>query len=219
MIVDNNDGAGSVTVQGAWSASAFAPGYWGTNYLHDGNTDKGTKNVTFRPNLPTNGVYTVSVWYPAQPINAVNVPMDIVSEDGAQTVVVNQQLNGGMWFPIGTNIFAAGTTGYVTIRTSGTANYVIADAVKFAWVGAAAPLRSTVFINNGEGQTQGIVIRWPSISNRFYILRRATNLFAGSNDFIILPGASNLPGTPDENSYTDAVQGVGPYFYRISRHE
>ena len=40
------------------------------------------------------------------------------------------------------------------------------------------------------------VLRWPSVSNRFYALRRSTNLSLGANGFTFLPGASNLPATP-----------------------
>ncbi len=75
------------------------------------------------------------------------------------------------------------------------------------------------FTSAENALSQGIVVRWPSISNRFYNLSRATNLIAGTNSFIILPGASNILATPTENSYTDAVQGAGPYFYRIEVHE
>ncbi len=268
VIVDNNDGSASVTMQGAWSTSTYTSGYWNVNYLHDQNTNKGAKSVTFRPNLPANGMYAVSVWYPAQSINAANVPMDIVSADGSRTAVVNQQVNGGQWFPIGSNTFFAGTNGYVMIRTAGTANYVLADAVKFAWVGVPfGDQRATnnvpkwwltqhgltnfnadamgdidcdgmptwqewvagcnptncesvfKFTHATNMTSQGMIVRWMSISNRFYNVRRATNLFAGTNAFIILPGASNLPATPTENCYTDAVLGVGPYYYKIDVHE
>jgi hypothetical protein len=156
----------------------------------------------------------------------------------------------------------------VTVRTTGTTNYVVADAVKFMWVGEVLdnPLATNnvpkwwlsqhgltnfdadamgdvdcdgmltwqewvagcnptncesvfQFTRATQGASQGMVVRWMSISNRFYNVRRATNLFAGSNAFIILPGASNLPATPTENCYTDAVLGVGPYYYRIDVHE
>ena len=79
---------------------------------------------------------------------------------------------------------------------------------------------SCLRFTGAQGVTeQGLVIRWLSVSNRFYDLSRATNLLAGTNAFIILPGASDLPATPAENVYTDSVQGVGPYFYRIGVHE
>jgi hypothetical protein len=136
VIVDNGDGPASVTLQGAWATSVYAGNYWKANYLHDQNAGKGAGSVTFRPSLPTNGLYAVSVWYPAQAINAANVPVDIVSAAGTNTVVVNQRINGGQWRPLGTNLFNGGTNGYVRIRTTGTTNFVMADAVKFTWVGA-----------------------------------------------------------------------------------
>ena len=137
FIVDNNDGPSNVTVQGAWSTSMYAPGYWSGNYLHDGNADKGTKSVTFRPTLPTGGVYAVSIWHTTQANYATDVPVDIVSAEGTRTVVVNEQINGSQWYPIGTNQFKAGTNGCVRVRTTGTTGYVVADAVKFTWVGAS----------------------------------------------------------------------------------
>ncbi len=68
-----------------------------------------------------------------------------------------------------------------------------------------------------EGQR--MVIRWPSTSSRFYDLSRATNLIAGTNSFVVLPDASNMPATPPENVYTDNVQGVGQYFYKVNVRE
>ena len=91
------------------------------------------------------------------------------------------------------------------------------------WVAGCNPTDSnSVFRFTGSHSApsgQGMVVRWPSISNRFYDLSRATNLLGGSNAFIILPGASNMPAMPSENCYTDTVQGVGPYFYKIGVHE
>lgn len=75
------------------------------------------------------------------------------------------------------------------------------------------------FTSADRASGQGMVIRWPSISNRFYSLMRSTNLVFGANGFFTLPGASNMPATPAINCYTDAVQGVGPYFYRINVRE
>ena len=79
----------------------------------------------------------------------------------------------------------------------------------------------SVFGFTGGATVQGnkFVVRWPSISNRFYDVSRSTNLATGANGFFILPGASNMPATPTENSYTDAVQAVGPFFYKIDVHE
>jgi hypothetical protein len=90
------------------------------------------------------------------------------------------------------------------------------------WVAGCDPTNKASvfrFASAGGAPGQGNVIRWPSISNRFYGLTRSTNLVLGTNGFLVLPGASNMPATPAMNSYTDDVQGVGPYFYRINVRE
>jgi hypothetical protein len=57
----------------------------------------------------------------------------------------------------------------------------------------------------------GFVIRWSSETGQVYSLDRSTNLVAGSFPVQV----SNLVATPPINAYTDAVTGVGPYFYRV----
>lgn len=140
-VVDNADGPATVTIAGAWTASTSTPGFWASNYLHDGNTGKGTKSVTFTPNLPAEGSYEVAIWYPAAGNRATAVPVDIVSAAGTTTVLVNQRINGSMWVALATNTFAAGSTGSVRIRTDGTTDgFVVADAVRFMPVAGAGPV-------------------------------------------------------------------------------
>ena len=129
VIVDNT--SSGVTIVGAWTASTTTPGYYGSNYLNDGNSGKGTKSVQFTPNLPTAGLYQVFARWPAGTNRATNVPIDISSASGTTTVTVNQQLNNNVWVSLGTYSFTAGTAGSVTIRNTGTNGYVIADAVEF----------------------------------------------------------------------------------------
>ncbi|NQU40867.1 MAG: immunoglobulin domain-containing protein, partial [Lentisphaerae bacterium] len=90
------------------------------------------------------------------------------------------------------------------------------------WVAGCDPtnINSVFRFTSADGAPgEGIVVRWPSISNRFYTLQHSTNLYMGSNGFVILPGASNLPGTPTENVYTDSVPATGVNFYRIEVHQ
>jgi len=64
------------------------------------------------------------------------------------------------------------------------------------------------------------MVRWSSISNRSYDVSRATNLSAGADTFLALPGGTNLPATPPVNMWTDLViRAVGPSFYRIRVHQ
>lgn len=131
VIVDNTDTTG-ITLVGAWTSSTYFPGYYGTNYLHDGNTGKGTKSIRFTPDLPSSGTYEVFAWWEASGDRATIVPIDIVSASGTTPTSVNQRLNGSQWWSLGTYTFNAGTAGSVLIRTTGTTNgYVMADAVRF----------------------------------------------------------------------------------------
>jgi len=75
---------------------------------------------------------------------------------------------------------------------------------------------SSLQITSGGASPQGTVIRWPSVSNRFYNLSHTTNLMEA---FSILEGAGNLFATPPENVYTNPVQTDGASFYRINVHE
>lgn len=117
---------------GFWIAATTTAGYYNTNYIHDGNTNKGTKTATFTPYLQTSGAYSVYVWFTSYTNRASNVPIDIVSMNGTNTYYIDQRTNGSKWVLISTNNFAAGTNGYARIRTTGTTNgYVIADAFRF----------------------------------------------------------------------------------------
>jgi hypothetical protein len=64
------------------------------------------------------------------------------------------------------------------------------------------------------------VVGWSSVSNRLYDVTRATNLTSGSGAFLSRPGATNLAGTPPQNSWTDSVsRGAASAFYRITAHQ
>lgn len=126
IIVDDT----AATYFGTWSSSTGVPGYYGAAYRHDQNTDKGTKSARFTPSIPTRGSYDVYIWYSADSNRPDAVPVDIVCANGTNTVLVNQQLNGGMWNSLGNFVFHSGTSGYVRIRTTETSGFVIADAVK-----------------------------------------------------------------------------------------
>jgi glucose/arabinose dehydrogenase len=139
VIVDNADGPATVTIVGDWRATSDLPGYWGPDYLHDRSELKGSKSVRFRPNLPQAGDYDVQIWYLALGNATTNTPVDIVHAGGTNTVAVNQRVNGSQWFPLGRYSFAAGTNGSALVRTGGTRDYVLADAVRFVQQGSGPP--------------------------------------------------------------------------------
>ena len=137
IVVDASDPTG-VTKVGAWTPSTTTAGYYGADALNDGNTKSGTQSVKFTPNLPVAGTYEVFAWWPAATNRSPSVPFKITHASGTPTVNVNQQLNGGQWYSLGTYTFNAGTTGSVLITNAYTGPlpvpsqcYVLADAVRF----------------------------------------------------------------------------------------
>lgn len=132
VIIDNADSSGVVAV-GFWQSTTIDPGYYGIDIWFDLGVGKGTKTVTFTPNL-AGGTYEVYQWWTADGNHATNTPIDIHHAGGTSTVTVNQQANGSQWNLLGTYQFAAGTGGYLRIRTDGTVGFVIADAVRFVQI-------------------------------------------------------------------------------------
>ncbi len=126
--VDDSDTA-DVTVVGDWAPGA-GTGFVGPRYLHDRNAGKGTKSVSFTPDLAA-GTYRVSLAWVANANRATNVPVTVDHADGSATVVVNQTQAGGQWNELGVFTFDSGGTQGVTIATTGTNGYVVADGVRF----------------------------------------------------------------------------------------
>jgi thioredoxin reductase len=126
--------AGGIQVE---ETAAKAIGNWipavSGGYLHDGDADKGAKSITFTPNLPADGTYDVYLKWTQNRNRATNVPVEIVTASGKETVTVNQREKGG-WVKIATGKFRAGDSGSVTISNKATDGHVIADAVR--WVPA-----------------------------------------------------------------------------------
>lgn len=131
IIVDNTDTA-SITTTGEWTASSATTGYYGADYLHDGNVGQGTKSIRFTPTLTQAATYQVYARWTSHTNRATNVRYDIVHSAGTSTApAMNQQANGGTWMLLGSYQFNAGTTGSVIVRTDSANGYVIADAVRF----------------------------------------------------------------------------------------
>jgi VCBS repeat-containing protein len=153
VVVDN----AQATVTGDWQLTDYRPNEYGSDYLHDKNTGKGAKSVTFTPNLAVSGQYEVSLWWPVAQVWATNVPVDVNHAGGTDTVSVNQSLDGGEWNSIGTYDFTAGS-GSVTIRTDGTTSHVAADAVQFVLVSATgtAPVAVDDAYQTDEGVTLSV---------------------------------------------------------------
>jgi hypothetical protein len=130
-IILDNDSDG-VTVNGNWSSSSAIPGFFGTDFLTDSNSGKGSKSVRYRPDFDFEGDYYVYARWTKASNRATNVPIDIVSGGDSDTVSVDQRNTGGSgWVLLGKFHFAKGTGSYVQIRNAGTNGVVVADAIRF----------------------------------------------------------------------------------------
>jgi hypothetical protein len=132
IILDNESSKG-VKVVGDWETSSSSPGFFGSSYLDDLDSDKGHKTVTYTPNITAAGDYFVYARWTGGADRATNVPFVITFADGSKTTVtVNERDTGGKGFVLlGKFSFDKGTFGSVQIRNAGTNGTVVADAIEF----------------------------------------------------------------------------------------
>ncbi|GDY20903.1 xanthan lyase [Verrucomicrobiota bacterium] len=119
---------------GEWTESKTVRNFIGAGYIHDDNTGKGRKTVTFIPELPRAGRYEVRLAYVPGSNRAAEVPVTVFSADGEKTVRIDQRQSppiDGHFVSLGQHRFEAGTQGFVMISNEGTTGNVIADAVQF----------------------------------------------------------------------------------------
>ncbi|MFH1163032.1 MAG: LamG-like jellyroll fold domain-containing protein [Pseudomonadota bacterium] len=131
QIIDNSD-PGRFEKIGDWQTSNWSGGgeFYGSDYLHDKNTGKGSKQVLYRPAF-SNGRYGVYLRYTSGTNRASNTVVDIHHAGGISAKTINQRVNGGNWILLGSYEFTGNGTEFVEIGTGGTDGYVIADAMAF----------------------------------------------------------------------------------------
>ncbi|HVJ46238.1 MAG TPA: FAD-dependent oxidoreductase [Luteolibacter sp.] len=98
------------------------------DYFHDNNEGKGTKTITYTPNLPKDGTYDVYVFWKKNGNRATNVPVEITTASGKEAITLNQREKGG-WQKIKTASFKAGKSSALTLSNKDTNGHVIADSV------------------------------------------------------------------------------------------
>lgn len=237
-IIDNAD-TNRVQVTGAWQSSTSNPGYYGTDYLHDLNSGKGTKRVRFTPDLPLAGDYRVYARWTASSNRATNTLFHIVHRGGTNTVAVNQQAEDGNWVPLGAFAFDQGNAGGVIVDNAGTSAYVIADAVAFVSAFDLAPefsgnpwqdddtdgvpnyveyLKGTdpqdaasVVRQEWQADGSGLKLRFHAAAGRSYLLQRTDSLNPPAWTTLLPVAPSPATRTVE---FTDAI-GTTNRFYRL----
>lgn len=129
IIVDSS----SAAKVGEWKHSQHNKPHIGDGYFHDDNSGKGTKTISFQPELARAGKYDVRLAYAYGDSRAVNVPVTIFHADGETTIHLNQKERpaDGSFASLGQFRFEGNGFGHVLVSNEGTAGHVTADAVQF----------------------------------------------------------------------------------------
>ena len=119
---------------GDWTDSVSNKPYLGKGYIHDGNTSKGVKFVTFNVKLPRTGSYQVNLAYTPGTNRSPAVPVDIHHADGVESIKVNQMKRApidGLFIPLGRFRFEKEKPAIVVISNKDTQGHVIVDGLQF----------------------------------------------------------------------------------------
>jgi lysophospholipase L1-like esterase len=217
IIIDNSDLAPAFATTGTWTTSTYAGAAPNTpnngDSLHDGDTAKGTKTAVFTPVIPVAGTYPVSLRWVSASNRATNVPVTVNFNGGSQSFTINQRLSGGTWFSLGSFPFAAGSTGNVTIETTGTNGFVNVDAmsVSTAITPAATP-EVRLRMNNrrlaepgtAAGQPRASTITaWldqPATQPVTLLLDTTGGTATSGSDYLALPATLTIPAGKSSTS-------------------
>ena len=123
LVVD--DAAAKTT--GVWTPGTLAQ-VCGPTYLHDGNSGKGEKTVTFEFTVPKPGDYQVKLLYVANPNRSTKTRVTLAVGDVKNEIVVNQRERGAIGKSLGTYRIEDVVT--VTVSNRDTDGFVVVDGLQ-----------------------------------------------------------------------------------------
>ena len=127
---------------GNWTSSTHTKSYVGARYVHDDAKGKGEKSVTFPARIPKSGKYEVQFSYTPGTNRSRNTPVTVFHDVGEKTIFVDQAKTPpilGSFKSLGEFHFEEGEWDVVKIETKGTAQVVIADAIRLLPAAGAKP--------------------------------------------------------------------------------
>jgi len=128
-------------IVGDWTPSQSNKPYIGAGYLHDGDEKKGTKTVSFVPELTKSGRYEIRLAYSPGANRAAKAPVTVFSGDGEKTILVDMRETPpveGRFVSLGEYKCEAAGQNFVLVANEGTTGHVIVDAVQYLPIGGAA---------------------------------------------------------------------------------
>jgi PKD repeat protein len=152
------DNGENTTSTGTWSVSSRPNPYGGQSlYSRDGAT------YTWQFTAPATADFIVNMWWTDYFNRSDSVPVEIAYEGGTQTVVINQQVDGGQWNSLGQYPFVADNTYTVTITAQPGPLSTCADAVQFVQVSdSQAPVAE--FMADPTGGVVPVVVDFTDLS-------------------------------------------------------
>lgn len=162
IIIDNPQGV----AVGTWATITNGADQYGSDFRYRSTSPTDTTNTfTWTPNISQAGSYQVYAWWSAGANRSSTAPYTIHHTGGDSVVPVNQTGSGGVFNLLGTYNFNAGTGGYIKLMANTTAGYiVVADAVKFTYVGGSAP-SAPASAAVGTITTSSIVWNWGNVAD------------------------------------------------------
>lgn len=127
---------------GEWKLSQHSGRYIGEGYLHDLDTGKGEKTLTFHPETLKAGKYEVRLAYSPGENRTSTAPVTVFSADGETVLYIDQKKPPPIenrFVSLGQFRFEQNGQGFVLISNQGTDGHVIADAVQFLPADLAIP--------------------------------------------------------------------------------
>ena len=112
---------------GAWISGALAP-VCGASYLHDNNSGKGEKTVTFEVKVPKPGDYQVNLLYVANPNRSTKTRVTVSLGDVRKEIIVNQRESDGVGKSLDTYQIADAVT--IEVSNRDTDGFVVVDGVQ-----------------------------------------------------------------------------------------
>lgn len=208
IIVDNTDPSPYFALTLAWSTGTGDP-KWGTNYFYTSPATSG-KVATWKPNVISAANYNVYAYWCAGANRTTKAPYTVYWNGGSQTVLVNQQINGGSWQLLKANVpFAVGTTGRITLTNNGieTGLNVIADAIKLEYADTTAPTTPTGLSASAMSNTQ-VSLSWTSSTDN-----------VGVTGYDVYRNGSRV-GSSVSNSYVDSgLTANTQYSYYVKAYD
>ena len=207
IVIDNPAAA----VTGSWSTQSTSTDKFGADYRFK-SRGTGTGFLTFAPSILVAGDYQVYEWHPAGSNRALNAPHVINHALGAQSLAVNQQINGGKWNLLGTFGLSLGTGGNIRITdgfATPTNGVVMADAIKLTYIPPPAPPSPPSDLLATATSTTEVQLSWNGSSSGINFIIGRSEISGGPyTDIAVIPA--------NTTSYQDTGLTPGTtYFYVV----